>query len=62
MTIQELMHHTRRNRDIIHRALGSAEDVRSIDGGNVNVHFEIERYARQLEALIAAEAALAKAL
>ena len=62
MTIQQLLHHTRRNRDVIAAALKASQAVAEIDPSNVNVPFELERYARQLEALSAAEAAIAKAL
>ncbi len=62
MTNQELLAHTRRNLDMTKRALKSALEIREIDGANVNVHFDIERYARQGTALEEAEAALSKAV
>lgn len=62
LTIQNLLAHTRRNRDLVAKALGASEDLRAIDPANVNLPFHIERTARQLEALTAAEAALSKAI
>lgn len=61
MTNQELLHHVRRNKDIMKLALQASEAVASIDGANVNVHFDIERYRRQHEAFLDAEAAMIRA-
>ena len=62
MNMQELMHHVRRNRAILATAHDSSIQISLIDPANVNVHISIERYKRQLEAIIEAEAALSKAL
>lgn len=62
ITMQQLLHHTRRNRDVINAALKASQAVAEIDPSNVNVPFELERYERQLTALMKAEAILSQAL
>lgn len=62
LTMQQLLHHTRRNRDVISTALKASQAVAEIDPSNVNVPFELERYERQLTALMKVEAVLSQAV